>query len=209
MKLLVVGSTGLVGRHALTLALAHPQIETVVAPVRRPLPAHPRLLSPVVDFDALPADAPWWHVDAVVCALGTTMRIAGSEAAFRRVDHDYPLAVARLARAHGATTYALNSALGADTGSRVFYSRVKGEVEHDLAAMGFDSLTFVRPGLIGGDREEFRAGERAAMVVLRALHPVLPKRWRINPAERIAQALIDAAVHARPGMHVVSSQALV
>ncbi|WP_342315469.1 NAD-dependent dehydratase [Lysobacter sp. FW306-1B-D06B] len=209
MKLLVVGSTGLVGRHALTLALAHPQIETVVAPVRRPLPAHPRLLSPVVDSDALPADAPWWHVDAVVCALGTTMRIAGSEAAFRRVDHDYPLAVARLARAHGATTYALNSALGADTGSRVFYSRVKGEVEHDLAAMGFDSLTFVRPGLIGGDREEFRAGERAAMVVLRALHPVLPKRWRINPAERIAQALIDAAVHARPGTHVVSSQALV
>lgn len=209
MKLLVVGSTGLVGRHALTLALAHPQIETVVAPVRRPLPAHPRLLSPVVDFDALPADAPWWHVDAVVCALGTTMRIAGSEAAFRRVDHDYPLAVARLARAHGATTYALNSALGADTGSRVFYSRVKGEVEHDLAAMGFDSLTFVRPGLIGGDREEFRAGERAAMVVLRALHPVLPKRWRINPAERIAQALIDAAVHARPGTHVVSSEALV
>ncbi|MFE0500147.1 NAD(P)H-binding protein [Lysobacter soli] len=208
MKLMIVGSTGLVGRHALQLALAHPGIAQVVAPVRRPAELHPKLLAPVVNFDALSPDAPWWNVDAVVCALGTTIKVAGSQDAFRRVDHDYPLAVARLAHAHGASTFVLNSAMGADAGSPIFYSRVKGEVERDLAALGFASLTFVRPGLIGGEREEFRAGERAATVVLRALHPLLPRRWRINPAERIAQAMIDAAVRATPGRHVIASDAL-
>jgi len=208
MKLMIVGSSGLVGRHALRIALAHPGIERVIAPVRKPAGEHPKLLAPVVDFDALPGDATWWPVDAVVCALGTTMRIAGSQEAFRRVDHDYPLAVARLARQHGAPTFVLNSAMGADAGSRIFYSRVKGEVEHDLATLGFRSLTFVRPGLIGGEREEFRAGERAAMVALRALHPVLPRRWRINPADRIADAMIDAAVKPQSGVHVIASDAL-
>ena len=210
MKLLIVGSTGLVGRHALTLALAHPHIDAVIAPVRRAAPAaHPKLHAPVVDFDALPTDAPWWQVDAVVCALGTTIRVAGSEAAFRRVDHDYPLAVARIAREHGAATYVLNSAMGADVAPRVFYSRVKGETERDLASVGFESLTLVRPGLIGGERDEFRAGERAATVVLRALHPLLPRRWRINPAQRIAQCMVDAAVAAAPGTHVIGSDELV
>ena len=98
--------------------------------------------------------------------------------------------------------------MGADAGSSIFYSRVKGEVERDLAALGFASLTFVRPGLIGGERDEFRAGERVATVVLRALHPLLPRRWRINPAERIAQVMIDAAVRAAPGRHVIASDAL-
>jgi len=162
-----------------------------------------------VDYDALPEDASWWAVDAVVCTLGTTIKVAGSQEAFRRVDHDYPLRVGVLARRHGAQAYALNSAVGADPGSRVFYSRVKGELERDLAALGFPSLTFVRPGLIGGERDEYRAGERAATVVLRALGPVLPRAWRINPASRIAAELVDAALQARPGQHVVGSAALV
>ncbi|MDR0181862.1 NAD-dependent dehydratase [Lysobacter arvi] len=208
MKLMIVGSTGLVGRHALQAVLAHPGIERVVAPVRRALVEHPRLLSPIVDFDALPVDASWWSVDAVVCALGTTIKVAGSQDAFRRVDHDYPLAVARLAHAHGASTFVLNSAMGADPASRIFYNRVKGDVERDLTALGFASLTLVRPGLIGGEREEFRAGERVATAVLRALHPLLPRRWRINPAERIARSMVDAAVRGEPGVHVIASDAL-
>lgn len=206
MKLLLVGSTGLVGRHVLAQALADPRVNAVVAPVRRALPDRPGLFAPVVDFDALPADAPWWRADAVVCALGTTMRVAGSEAAFRRVDHDYPLAVARLSRSHGVQTYVLNSAVGADAQSRIFYNRVKGETERDLAALGFASLTLVRPGLIGGQRDEFRAGERVALLALGAMGPVLPRRWRINPADRIARVLLDAAIGAAPGMHVVASE---
>ncbi|SFK52841.1 NAD-dependent dehydratase [Lysobacter sp. cf310] len=208
MKLLLVGSTGLVGREVLARALAHPGIAEVVAPVRRVTVAHPKLLAPVVDFDALPEQAAWWHADAAICTLGTTLRAAGSREAFRRVDHDYPLAVAKLARSHRCSTYVLNSALGADPHSRFFYNRVKGELERDLGELGFDSLSLVRPGLIGGRRTEYRGGERAAQVALGILGPVLPRAWRINPAERIAQALIESALSPSPGTRIVSSDRL-
>ncbi|WP_394000083.1 NAD(P)H-binding protein [Luteimonas sp. WGS1318] len=208
MRLILAGATGLVGRHVLARALAEPRVHRVVAPTRRPLPAHPKLDAPVVDFDHPPEDADWWHADTVICALGTTMKTAGSRAAFRRVDHDYPLTFARLAQRHGTPTYVLNSAMGADARSRVFYNRVKGELEAELRALGFTSLTLVRPGLIGGDRDERRLGETLATHVLRTLHPLLPTKWRINPAERIADALLAAALDAPAGVHVIGSDAL-
>ena len=208
-RMLLAGATGLVGQATLARALASPRVAAVVAPTRSALPAHPKLLNPVVDFDALPADADWWQVDAVACALGTTIRDAGSQAAFHRVDHDYPLAIARLAHAHGARSFALVSALGADPDSRVFYSRTKGEVEQALGAIGFDSLTLLRPGLLGGDRTQHRAGERWAQRILSALGSVVPRRYRVVPPERVAAALLDAALDARPGRHVVLSEHLV
>jgi uncharacterized protein YbjT (DUF2867 family) len=209
MKLLLAGATGLVGSHVLAQALADPRIDAVIAPTRRALPAHPKLLAPTIDFEALPEDAPWWAADAVICALGTTIGKAGSQEAFRRVDHDYQLSVARLASRHGTPSFVLNSALGADPASRIFYNRVKGELEHDLAGLDFASLTFVRPGLIGGERSENRPAERTALVLLGILGPALPRAWRINPAERIAAAMIEAAIAAKPGTHVVSSAELV
>ena len=208
MKLILIGATGLVGREVLRLALSDTRVTAIVAPVRKPLPAHPKLHAPFVDFDRLPADALWWQADAVICTLGTTMKVAGTRQAFRRVDHDYPLAAARLALAAGTRTYALNSAAGANAASRFFYNRVKGDLERDLEALGFASLTHVRPGLIGGEREEARAGEGAALRVLRVLGPVLPRRWRINPAPRIASALLEAALAGTPGVHVVGPEQL-
>jgi uncharacterized protein YbjT (DUF2867 family) len=208
MKLILTGATGLVGREVLRLALADLRVTAIVAPVRKALPAHPKLDAPLVDFDRLPADAPWWQADAIICTLGTTMKVAGTRQAFRRVDHDYPLAVARLALAAGTRTYALNSAAGANAASRFFYNRVKGELERDLEALGFGSLTHVRPGLIGGERDEARAGEGAALRILRVLGPVLPRRCRINPAPRIASALLEAALAAAPGVHVVTPEQL-
>ena len=208
MKLLLVGATGLVGREVLRLALADTRVSTVVAPVRKALPPHAKLHAPLVDFDQLPPDAPWWQADAVICTLGTTMKVAGTRQAFLRVDHDYPLAVARLALAAGTRTYALNSAAGANAASRIFYNRVKGELERDLEGLGFASLTHVRPGLIGGERDEARMGEGLALGVLRVLGPLLPARWRINPAPRIAHALLEAAMRATPGVHVVTSERL-
>lgn len=133
-RILIAGATGLVGRHALALALADPHVSRVVAPTRRALPAHAKLENPVVDFEALPAQAPWWSVDGVVCALGTTIRDAGSQAAFRRVDVDYVLAVAANARDAGARAFALNSSLGADAGARGFYLRCKGKAERGVEA---------------------------------------------------------------------------
>lgn len=209
MKLLLAGATGLVGGHVLARALADPRIDAVVAPARRALPAHPKLLAPTVDFEALPEDAPWWAADATISALGTTIGKAGSQEAFRRVDHDYQLAVAKLASRHGTPAFVLNSALGADAASPIFYNRVKGELERHLADLDFTSLTFVRPGLIGGERQESRPAERAALVLLGILGPVLPRAWRINPAGRIAAAMIEAAIAAKPGRHVVSSAELV
>lgn len=209
MKLLLVGATGLVGSHVLTLALEDPRVTSVVAPTRRPMADHPKLSAPVVDFDFLRADAAWWTADAVVCTLGTTAREAGSQAAFRRVDHDYPLAVARIARVHLVRAYILNSAIGADAGSRFFYNRVKGQVEDAIKAKGFESLTLVRPGVIDGHRSEFRFGERVLTLVLRLLAPLLPKRLRLNPAQAIAQKLLEAAIHAKPGIHIVTSDCMV
>lgn len=206
MKLLLVGATGLVGHQVLMRALEDPRIESVIAPARRPLAVtHRKLTAPTVRFEDLPQDADWWQADAAICTLGTTIAKAGSREAFRQVDHDYPLAVARLARAHGTPRFAIVSAMGANRNSLFFYSRVKGELEADLEALAFPSLTIVRPGLIGGDRVERRAGEQVTLLVLQRLGPVLPKAWRINPAARIAEVLLDAALGDRAGTRIVGS----
>src|ERR1700735_3386503 len=141
--LLLVGATGLVGQSVLRHALADSRVAKVIAVTRKPLPPQPKLENPLVDFDALPADAPWWKVDAGICTLGTTMRQAGSPLAFRKVDVDYPLAVAKLLHRHGAKSFAFNSSIGANPKARAFYNRVKGEVEQRLIAGGFSSLPLV------------------------------------------------------------------
>ena len=206
--LLIVGATGLVGRAVLRLALADPAIGRVVVPTRRALEMrHEKLVNPVVDFEALPVGAEWWRVDAVVCTLGTTIKKAGSQAAFRQVDHDHPLAVARLARA-GAQAYALTSSMGANVKSPTFYLRTKGETERDLAAVGLPSVTVVRPSLIGGERAERRWGEALGLQLFKALGPVLPRRYRIVPAERIAARLLASTISARPGLQIVESEAI-
>ena len=209
MNILHVGASGLVGQLVLARLLESQDVARVVAPTRRPLDTtHSRLHTPVVDFDALPEDADWWAVDAVICTLGTTIADAGSQAAFRRVDHDYPLQVARLARRHGARAYALNSAMGANARSSIFYNRVKGELEDALAALDYPSLVLVRPGLIDGERTRPRAGEGRALAVSRLLRPLLPMKWRPSRATRIADALVDAALHPVPGRHVVDAAVL-
>jgi uncharacterized protein YbjT (DUF2867 family) len=208
-SVMLIGATGLVGQLVLQKALAHPGVLQVVALTRRPLAVHAKLLNPVVDFDALPPDASWWRVDAVVCALGTTMRVAGSKDAFYRVDHDIPLHVARLARQHGAQAYALNSALGADPSSRVFYSRTKGELERDLQGLGYPSLTLVRPGLIGGERDESRPAEQLALRVSTWVGPLLPPRYRVVPAERIAHHLLGAVLVPPAGVKIIESEAII
>lgn len=210
MKLLLIGATGLVGHQVLMRALEDPRVESVTAPARRPLAVtHRKLTTPIVRFDDLPKDAEWWQADAAICTLGTTIGKAGSREAFREVDHDYPLAVARLARAHGTPRFAVVSAMGANRSSLFFYSRVKGELEADLAALAFPSLTLVRPGLIGGDRAERRPGEHIALLALKRLGPVLPKAWRINPAARIAEVLLDAALGDRTGTKIIGSAEMV
>ena len=204
-RLLILGATGLVGQQVLAQALADPGMAQVVAPTRRSLAPHPKLLNPIVDFKALP-QADWWAADAVVCCLGTTLKLAGSPAAFREVDHDHVLAAARLARAAGTPTFALNSSLGASAGSGNLYLRTKGETEDSLAALGFASLTLVRPSLMdGGPRPDFRLGEAVGLWLFRLARPLIPARYRAVRTEVVARALLQAARQAPPGRHCVEN----
>ncbi|MGO1190772.1 hypothetical protein [Vibrio casei] len=142
----------------------------------------------------------------MICTLGTTIKDSGSKAAFKRVDHDYPLMVANLTHQYGASTYVLNSAIGANENSKIFYNQVKGELERDLQAIGFNSLTLVQPGLIGGKRDEFRLGEQILAITLTVFNPILPKRWRISPADNIAKALLDSVIDSKSGCHYIGSE---
>ena len=125
-----------------------------------------------------------------------------------RVDHDYPLLVARLARERGAQAFVLNSASGANARSSIFYNRVKGELEQALAALDYPALVLVRPGLIDGKRERSRPGESRALAVSRVLRPLLPRKWRPSRAERVADALVGAALHPPPGRSTVAADRL-
>lgn len=209
MKLLLVGGTGLVGAQVLGLALAEPRVSLVVALTRRAVAPQAKLLNPVVDFERLDGNAAWWKVDAVVCTLGTTIGQAGSRAAFRRVDFDLPLAVAKCAQEAGAGTFVINTALGADPKARVFYNRVKGEVEEALKKMGFGSLTLVRPSLLdGGPRRDNRPGERVALTVMTLLRPLIPLRYRAVTTSAVARACLEAAIKAEPGVRVIENEDL-
>lgn len=207
LRLLLLGATGAVGREVLALALADARVAQVVAPTRRALPAQARLLNPVVDFTQLDPSAPWWQADAVVCALGTTIKLAGSQQAFAAVDRDLVVATARLAQQGGATRLALNSSLGASAAGN-FYLRTKAEAEEGVRALGFPSLTIVRPSLIAAEREAVRPGEVAGLWVARLLGPLVPRRYRPVPARRIAVALLEGALQGLPGEHLRQSESL-
>jgi uncharacterized protein YbjT (DUF2867 family) len=207
--LLILGASGQVGQELLRIGLEHPEIGRVVAPTRRPLPPHARLENPVVDFENLPENAPWWQADLALCALGTTLRQAGSRESFRRVDHDYVLGAASLARRAGTPVFGLVSSALADSASRLFYLRVKGETERDLAALGFASLVIARPSLlVGGPRAEGRPLEAFGLFLGKQLSTLLPRRYRAVTTRRVAEALLAAALDPVPGLRVIESERL-
>jgi uncharacterized protein YbjT (DUF2867 family) len=206
ISVLILGGTGLVGSHLIQLALGHPRIKHVIAPTRRPLAIHERLHNPLIDFDALPSEAPWWEADAVLCALGTTRRLAGSEEQFRRVDHDYVLQTAALTRHCGAPVFVFNSSLGADANSRSLYLRTKGETEMDLEALGFSALTHVRPSLLDGEkRTDFRPGESIGLWLARRFEPLIPARYKAVSTRDVAVAMLNAALEPKQGVQVIES----
>jgi len=210
---LLAGSTGLIGRALLQQLLASEAYGFVHALVRRPAPglsADPGLSLRVVDFTALDAALP--AADDVYIALGTTIKVAGSQEAFRRVDFDAVVNTARAARAAGATRLAVVSALGANAASRVFYNRVKGEMQQAVQALGYPTLVFAQPSLLIGDRKALgqpeRAGERRAERLLRPVMGLVPRGIRPIRAEVVARAMVRAILAAPAGVHVLSSAAM-
>lgn len=204
---LIAGATGLVGGECLRQLLVSPAYSRVVVVTRRPLGAaaqHQKLQEVVVDFAAVDAVREQLRADHVFCALGTTIRKAGSQARFREVDFEYPRRLAELTRAGGASHFSLVSALGASAKSRVFYSRVKGELEDALRAMGWRSLCLLRPSVIAGERQESRPIERITEHMLR----FAPLAWRPVPAAGIAAAMVATALRAPTGVTIIESAAL-
>ncbi|MGA1798888.1 NAD(P)H-binding protein [Sphingomonas sp. 4RDLI-65] len=203
-KILLAGATGLIGSKVLKLLLENESVTQVVAPTRRQLPLHGKLINPIVESDSLPLDASWWAVDAVICALGTTRAQAGSAAAFRAIDYDYSLAIATQARRAGATRFALTSSVGANARSRLLYLQTKGALEDAVRGLGYASLTIVRPGFLGGDRNDRRPMERIVGTLLHLIAPILPKSARISPASTVAAILVDSVMAGIEGTRIVT-----
>lgn len=205
----LAGATGLVGREILRGLLADASVSAIHVLGRRALEVgDPKLIVHTVDFRRLPALP---RVDEVFLALGTTIKVAGSEQAFRAVDYEANLAVARAALAAGAKRAGLVSAMGASAKSRMFYTRVKGELEQALAALPFEGLVIARPSFLAGDRaslgQPVRSGEGFALALSHLLGSLIPRNYRSVAAADVAKALLSR-VPAAHGREVVLSGAM-
>jgi len=205
---LLLGATGLVGGECLKLLLSVKDYGRIVVPTRSPLPeilSDPRVEQHRIDFERLQAAGPLFAVDHVISALGTTIGKAGSRERFRRVDFTYAYETARAAAEKGAAHLLLVTALGADASSRIFYNRVKGELEEAVQRLPFPSLSIFRPSLILGERRERRAGEAFGKALSALFDFAIPERYKPVAATEIAGAILAAARAARPGTRIYES----
>lgn len=200
----LLGATGLVGRHCLDLLASDRAFERVVVIARRKFAEAmaPRVEAHIVDMDRLSERPALFNVDQIICAVGTTIKaVRGSRTRFREVDYDIPLAAAEAGRRQGARHFLLVSALGANAESRIFYSRVKGELEDALRSSGYRSVTILRPSLLIGERSHPRWGERIGGWLGR----FIPGRYRPVHARDVAKVLVMAAKQDLPGLHFIES----
>ena len=213
---LVAGATGLVGREVLAALLADNRCAQVHCVGRRAPPVQQAKLRihlvERLDEQALSASNSPTHIDDLYIALGTTIKVAGSKEAFRALDHDAVLAVARFGRTRGATALGVVSAMGADPRSGVFYNRVKGETERDLEQLGYALLVIARPSVLTGDRSTLgqpaRAGENLALAAMRWLTHLTPANYRPIAAGKVARALVTRLARGGAGKQLVLSGAM-
>jgi len=207
---LLAGATGLVGAALLDVLLDAGDFSRVIAVTRRPLPReHPRLANRTVQFDKIAAQFAGFTCHTAFCCLGTTIRAAGSQEAFRKVDVDYVLAVARAAQAQ---RFIVVSAAGADPHAKNFYMRTKGEMEEALVAMNLAALDIMQPGVLLGWRHEIRPLELAASVLMPLVNPLLVGRYAVYrgiPARTVALAMLGAARSGRRGNNRYSYSGIV
>ncbi|PYO43128.1 MAG: oxidoreductase [Gemmatimonadetes bacterium] len=209
---LVAGGSGLVGGHVLRQLLEDPDYDRVTALTRRPLAlTHKKLVQRVVDFDRLAEVGDFPRVHDVFCCLGTTIKQAGSQEAFRKVDLAYVVELGRMAVRHRASQFLVVTAVGADPRSRVFYNRVKGEAEEAVRRLQFDAIQIFRPSLLLGSRAQSRPAESIA----RVLSPLVAwaflgplARYRPIKAATVARAMVRIAREAPRGAHVYESDAI-
>lgn len=207
---LLVGATGLVGGHLLQQLLEHPDYSTVVALTRRPLDLkHPKLRQEIIDFDR--PDSNLIKGDDLYCALGTTLKKAGSKEAQYRIDCEYPYHIGKIARENGVKRYLLVSSIGADAHSSNFYLRTKGELEDKIKSLNFDAFVAARPSFLLGDRSEFRLGEKIGIAIAGLLNPLMVgglRKYRGIAAAQVARVLIHYANSSTQGITVLEGAAL-
>ena len=207
---LVAGATGLVGRAVLADLLTDKRYKAVHCVGRRPVGIHhPRLANHVVDFNQLTSIPGLDHVDDVFISLGSTIKAAGGQKAFKAVDFEAVLAVASVSKGLGATKLGVISAMGADATSRVFYNRVKGEMEEALGQLGYSAWVIARPSLLTGDRSALaqaaRPAEKLGMLAMRLFRPLIPANYQAIEAEQVARALVRAVHEQQQGCRVLLS----
>lgn len=210
---LVLGATGLVGKAVTEELLNREGWGEVRVLVRTPLALeHPKLKQIVVDWESLAEYSDSFEgVHSIFCCLGTTIKKAGSQEQFERVDLDYPLAGAAIARDHGVKQFLVVSSMGADAKSRNFYSRTKGRAEEALSKIGFQGLHLFRPSLLLGHREEFRLGERVAARLMKALEFVMvgkAAKYRAIPGVTVARAMVNIASADTHGLHIYTNEVI-
>ncbi|MCL1697626.1 NAD(P)H-binding protein [Lysinibacillus sp. BPa_S21] len=195
---IVVGATGLTGTSLVEQLCENDEYVSVTVITRRaPAYTHPKLEVKIRNFDALEEkDIEFAH--ELYCCLGTTIKKAGSREAFEKVDFEYPLTIASLAKNRGIPHMLVITAMGANENSPFYYNRVKGKLEHDLMELGLQRLSIIRPSLLVGEREEFRFGEKAGEKVLKLAKPLLVgplKRTRAIEASQVAKAMLVIALY--------------
>ena len=202
-RILLAGATGLTGEHLLDRLLNEPTVERVLAPRRRPLAGHQRLDNPVGELLAqLPTLS--GEIDTAFCCLGSTLKQAGTQEAFRAIDHDLVLAFARRAKEMGARHLLVISSLGANPDSSIFYLKVKGEMEAALQQQDWQQLTIARPSQLIGPRLEPRLSERIAA----PLSQLLPGKYHGIETCTLARALWRLALEEGEGVRIVESDEL-
>lgn len=206
---IVAGNTGLIGSQLLELLLKDDSYQGVIGLSRNPMQAtHHKLRNLVVDFDKLGEFSAQLIADDVFCCLGTTMRQAGSREAFRKVDFEYPLSLARITYTQGARQFLVVTSLGSSKNSSVFYNRVKGEVEEALQEVKFESLHIFRPSLLLGPRKEQRTGESIGKPVMHFIGFLIPKKYKAIESVKVARAMVAFAMKQQSGLNVHDSAEL-
>ncbi|MFJ7668629.1 NAD-dependent epimerase/dehydratase family protein [Lysinibacillus sp. NPDC097195] len=209
---IVVGATGLTGTSLIEQLCEHDDYVSVIVIARRELQyKHPKLEVKIRNFDTLEErDIEFAH--ELYCCLGTTIKKAGSREAFEKVDFEYPLAIASLAKKRGIPHMLVITAMGANEQSSIYYNRVKGKLEQALFELGLQRLSIIRPSLLVGQRQEFRFGEKVGEKLLKLAKPLLVgplKRVRSIEASQVAKAMIVIALHGqKQPVTIYSSQDL-
>lgn len=204
---IVLGATGLIGKKVTEHLLKNDTYSTVIILVRKPLNInHPKLKQHIFNYDAI--DNTLLKGDEIFCCLGTTIKTAGSKEAFRKVDLDYVVNVAKASKGNGINHFAVISAMGANKNSTVFYNQIKGEMEEAIKAIGFDSTYVIRPSLLLGNRKEFRFGELIGKFFMITLSFLIPKKYRAIYDLQVAIAMIHFMNQTERGFFVKENDEL-